>query len=110
MQRIDYIEDRETESQLGGREVPRGWQEATVTSRLVGAWMVENLGICPLPFLPWWLLWQRPPALRGSNSSAFCSLVLPEPSPRVPVTPFFLPFSPLIIITLFPMTVNLFVF
>ena len=34
MQRIDYIEDRETESQLGGREVPRGWQEATVTSRL----------------------------------------------------------------------------
>lgn len=33
MQRIGYIGDRETESQLG-REVPRGWQEATVTSRL----------------------------------------------------------------------------
>lgn len=32
MQRIGCIGDRETESQLGGREVPRGWQEATVTS------------------------------------------------------------------------------
>lgn len=26
MQRIGYIGDRETESQLGGRKVPRGWQ------------------------------------------------------------------------------------
>lgn len=34
MQRIGYIGDRETESQLGGRENARGWQEATVTSRL----------------------------------------------------------------------------
>ena len=47
MQRIGYIGDRETESQLGGREVPRGWQEATVTSRLQRKGQEEAVSLEP---------------------------------------------------------------